>query len=294
MSTSIAPQGLIAPPGVAAPAAVHAPRAVPLYHRVWFTLGVLAGLFPATTGLFAPGTLDRVFTWADIPEMHARFVGALYTFAVLYTLGCLFARRMWQTADAHWAIIGFTGIIGALNLMNLDAFDFDATAPKVWFAIYVVFPIAGIPVALLARRRSIEPATGGVPIAPWARMALRVQGVVFMVLGAALLVAREELAERWPWPVSAPLAQFYAAAFLAIGWLSWRAAGMRTWRAFATLAVPFVAFSGLTFVASLANRDLFDGGDPASWLWYGGFGAATVACTAMLATMVRERQFTIA
>jgi hypothetical protein len=266
--------------------------AVPRLHRVWFTLGVLAGLFPAIAGPLAPATLDKVFSWVEIPELHARFIGGIYLFAVVYTFGCLIARRPWQTADAHWAIVIFTGLIGYLNLVNLDAFDFSLVAPKVWFAIYVVFPIAGVPIALAARRRSTEPPAGGVPMPAWARVVLVAQAIVFAVVGVVLLVARQDAAREWPWEAAPGLVQFYSAAFLVFGFLSWRASTMRTWRSFATLVVPFAALGVSTVVTSLGRADLFDVGAAATWAWFGFFGVVSCSSLAMLATMVRDRQFT--
>ena len=266
--------------------------AVPRLHRVWFTLGVLAGLFPAIAGPLAPATLDKVFSWVAIPQLHARFIGGIYLFAVLYTLGCLVARRQWQTADAHWAIVIFTGLIGYLNLVNLDAFDFSLVAPKVWFAIYVVFPIAGVPIALAARRHSVEPATGGLRMAGWARVALRAQAAVFALVGVVLLVDRQDAARAWPWEASPNLVQFYSAAFLVFGFLSWRASVLRSWRAFATLVVPFAALGASTVLSSLGRLDLFDADDLATWIWFGFFGAVACSSLAMLAVMVRHRQFT--
>ncbi len=39
-----------------------------------------AALFVAYLGIFVPERLDRSFTWAVLPPLHARFVGVLFSF----------------------------------------------------------------------------------------------------------------------------------------------------------------------------------------------------------------------
>jgi hypothetical protein len=193
---------------------------IPVPVRVYFFFGVLAGLFPAIFGLFDPATLDREFTWASLPALHARFIGSFYVFAVLYTLGLLVARRRWQVASGLVAIVIFTTAVGILNLLNWEAFDFDETTVRVWIAVYIAFPVLGLALIWLTRHDD-EGTQRGEAIAPWARGWFLVQAVVYGVVGVLCLVARETVADAWPWPVTNTVVQFYGGAFLSLAYISW-------------------------------------------------------------------------
>ncbi len=260
--------------------------------RVYYFFGVLAGLFPAFVGLSDPARLDRAFSWASVPPLHARFIGAFYLLAVLYTLSLLIARHRWQVGSGFLAVTIFTGITGILNAVNLDAFDFDETTVKIWIVVYIVFPIAGLVLAYVYRddAREVE---HGEPIASWARTWLLVQAAVYGIVGALLLVVREAAADAWPWTVTETLAQFYGGAFLGLAYLSWHSARRRTWAALVAVVPPFLVFAVATIVVSLVHRELFDAGDPAAWAWFAFFGMSAAASAAMLAIMLRRRQFAV-
>ena len=260
--------------------------------RVYFFFGVLAGLFPAYVGLTDPAKLDRAFSWASLPPLHARFVGAFYLFAVLYTLGLLVARHRWQVGSGFLAVTIFTAVTGILNAINLDAFDFGETTVRIWIAVYIVFPIAGLALAYVHRSDAREAEHGGA-IASWARTWLLVQAVVYACVGAILLFAREAAADAWPWAVSETLAQFYGGAFLGLAYVSWHSARRRAWPALVAVVPPFLVFVVVTIVVSLVHGELFDRGDPAAWAWFAFFGASAAALAPMLAVMLRTRQFTL-
>jgi hypothetical protein len=258
--------------------------------RIYFFFGVLAGLFPAFFGLFDPAILDKEFTWASLPPLHARFIGSFYLFAVLFTLGLLVARRRWQVGSGYWSIVIFTGVIGVLNILNWEAFDFDETTVKVWIAVYIAFPVVGLALALLALGED-EGTEEGVALPPVARTWFLVQAVVYALVGVLLLVARGTMADAWPWPVTNTVAQFYGGAFLSLAYITWHSARHRTWAALVAVVPPFAAFSVATFVVSLVHGELFSASDVATWLWFSFFGVSAGAFAAMLAVMLRARQF---
>jgi hypothetical protein len=263
---------------------------IPLPVRVYFFFGVLAGLFPAIFGLFDPATLDREFTWASLPALHARFIGSFYVFAVLYTLGLLVARRRWQVASGLVAIVIFTTAVGILNLLNWEAFDFDETTVRVWIAVYIAFPVLGIALIWL-RRHDDEGTQRGEAIAPWARAWFLVQAVVYGVVGVLCLVARETVADAWPWPVTNTVVQFYGGAFLSLAYISWHSARRRTWASLVAAVLPFLVFSVLAVVVSLIHEELFSADDVATWAWFAFFGASAAAAAAMVAMVIRDRPF---
>ena len=61
--------------------------------RALFAVICVAALFVAYLGLFAPGRMDRSFTWALLPPLHARFVGVAYLFGGIFMVGGLLARH---------------------------------------------------------------------------------------------------------------------------------------------------------------------------------------------------------
>jgi hypothetical protein len=263
---------------------------IPVPVRVYFFFGVLAGLFPAIFGLFDPATLDREFTWASLPALHARFIGSFYVFAVLYTLGLLVARRRWQVASGLVAIVIFTTAVGILNLLNWEAFDFDETTVRVWIAVYIAFPVLGLALIWLTRHDD-EGTQRGEAIAPWARGWFLVQAVVYGVVGVLCLVARETVADAWPWPVTNTVVQFYGGAFLSLAYISWHSARRRTWASLVAAAPPFLVFSFLAVVVSLIHAELFSADDAATWAWFAFFGASAAVAAAMVAMVIRDRPF---
>ena len=239
-----------------------------------------AALFVAYLGLFVPERLDRSFTWAELPPLHAKFVGALYLFGGVYMLGCIVARRWSQVSPALPAIGIFTSLLLLVTLLNLEAFDFDLGPVWVWTLSYIVYPAIAFALAWTARGR-VAPAAGGPPLAPWARTFFRLQALVFAVVGLLLLVARGAMADVWPWPISDGLAQFYGGPFIAYAYCSWRYSERRSWAEVAAIAPAMLAFTGVTLLVSLEHGDLFSMSDVAAWVWFGGFGAATVALLAI-------------
>jgi hypothetical protein len=269
--------------------AVSAER-VPVGTRVYFFFGVLAGLFPAVFGLFDPATLDKEFTWASLPALHARFVGSFYVFAVLFTLGLLLARRRWQVGSGLVAIVIFTTAVGVLNFLNWEAFDFDETTVRVWIAVYIAFPVLGIVLVWLTRHDDEGTQRGGA-IASWARTWFVVQAIVYAVVGALCLVVRETVADAWPWPVTNTVVQFYGGAFLSLAYISWHSARRRTWASLLAVVPPFLVFSVLAVVVSLIHEELFSADDAATWAWFAFFGLSAAATAAMLTMVVRDRPF---
>jgi len=138
---------------------------------------------------------------------------------------------------------------------------------------------------------SLREVEHGAPMASWARTWLLVQAVAYAIVGALLLFAREAAADAWPWAVTETVAQFYGGAFLGLAYVSWHSARRRTWTALVAVVPPFLVFAVVTIVVSLVHGELFDGADPAAWAWFAFFGASAAAFAAMLAVMVRMRQF---
>ena len=57
--------------------------------RIFFAVICAAALLVAILGLFNPAYLASIFTWLELPPLHARFVGAIYAFGAVFMAGCL-------------------------------------------------------------------------------------------------------------------------------------------------------------------------------------------------------------
>jgi hypothetical protein len=259
------------------------PREISPAERGFFVIIAVAALFVAYLGLAAPESMDRSFTWAVLPPLHAGFVGMLYLFGGVYMIGCIAARRRAQVSAALPAIALFTSLLLFATLLNLEAFDFDLTPVWVWTLSYTIYPVIAVALAWSARGREPGVAIGGPAVAVWARAFLRAQAVAFAIIGLALLIVPSAMVDLWPWPISAGLAQFYGGPFLAYAVCSWQYSGRAAWAELAAIAPSMLVFCAGTVVVSVAHRELFSGSDPAAWVWFAGFGSAAVASLVMSA-----------
>jgi len=266
----------------AEPAPARAVREIPTAQRVFFAVIAVAALFVAYLGLVAPAKMDRSFTWAVLPPLHAGFVGMLYLFGGAFMVGCVLARRRAQVTTALPAIALFTSLLLLATVLNSEAFDFDLAPVWVWTLSYTIYPAIALALAWRTRARADDAATARTTaLAPWARTFLRVQAVAFALVGLALLIAPSAMVDAWPWPISAGLAQFYGGPFLAYAVCSWQYAGADAWVDLAAIAPAMLLFAAGTIVVSLVHRDLFSSSEPATWVWFAGFGSAAIVLLAM-------------
>ena len=260
-------------------------REISIPERVLFAVICVAALFVSYLGFFKPERMDKAFTWVVLPPLHARFVGVLYLFGGVYMIGCLFARHRSQVSPALPAIAMFTSLLLLVTLLNWKAFDWDLVPVKVWTISYIVYPILAIALAWIYRKRGgpVE----APPIAPWARVFLLIQAAVFGIVGLLLLVTRDTMVDAWPWPISPGLAQFYGGPFLAYAFVSGSYARRRTWTEIGAVVPAMLAFTGGTLIVSLVHRGLFSTTDLSDWIWFLGFGLATVALFVMAVRLVQ-------
>jgi hypothetical protein len=271
MATATAPQATI---GRAAASEI------PIGVRFFYGVIALAALFVAYLGITRPAKLDESFTWAILPPLHARFIGVLYLFGGVYMVGCILARRWSQVSPALVGIGLFTSLLLLATIINEEAFDYGLTPVWVWTLSYVVYPAIAFVLAFLLRARA-APEASGPAIAGWARRFLVVQAAVFAALGLTLLVARGFAVDIWPWPIDRGLAQFYGGPFLAYAFCSWAYSRRGRWAEVAAIAPAMLVFTAGTVIVSLVHDELFSTSDVATWVWFGGFGAAAVILAAM-------------
>ena len=240
--------------------------------RVFFAVICAAALLVAVLGLFNPGYLASIFTWLELPPLHARFVGAIYAFGAVFMAGCLAARYQ---AEVRWAVqlIGiWTGMLLVISVLNLSEFDFRLLPVQIWFASYIIYPFVSLWMTLQPSRQPAETDNlSGFPLAGWAKGFLLLQGILFSLLAVLLFVAPAFMATVWPWAVTPVLAQMYAGPLLSYGLGSLLFSRQETWLGVRSILPGMLVFTGTTVIISLVHRSLFSFNELPDLLWFGWF-----------------------
>lgn len=239
--------------------------------RLFFAVICAAALLVAVLGLFNPAYLASIFTWVELPPLHARFVGAIYAFGAVFMAGCLAARYQ---AEVRWAVqlIGiWTGMLFIISLLNLSAFDFTLLPVQIWFASYIIYPVIAFWMTIQQPQLMNAGDLPGPRLAGWARVFLLIQGFLFSFLAVLLFLAPELMATLWPWKVTPVLAQMYAGPLLAYGLGSFLFAQQEKWLGVRSILPGMLIFSAITVFISFLHINLFSFNEPADILWFGWF-----------------------
>ena len=241
--------------------------------RIFFGFVLALASWVGFWGMFLPGDVVRALPFA-VPPLHARFLGAMYLSGATFMILGMLAREWAEVRVVVPMIAIWTGTLGIVSLFHLEAFDWERVQVWIWFAAYITYPIIAAWIAWKQRART-APASGSA-LSPALRGYLVVQGGLVTLLALGLLLAPTAMASAWPWSITPILAHIYGAPFLSYGLGSLYASRQRRW---AEVRIPVYAtlvFALGVLVASLLHRALFDFRSPAAWLWFGGFGLATL------------------
>jgi len=252
-----------------------------------------AALLVAVLGLFNPAYLASIFTWLELPPLHARFVGAIYAFGAVFMAGCLFARRQ---AEVRWAVqlIGiWTGMLFIISLLNLSAFDFTLLPVQIWFASYIIYPIISIWMTIRQPHRMDAGDLPGPELASAAKGFLLAQGVLFSVLAVLLFFAPAFLSGLWPWKVTPVLAQMYAGPLLSYGLGSLLFSRQQKWPEVRAVLPGMLVFTTTTVVISFLHIGLFSFSEVPDLLWFGWFILASLILALLTLRAVRESPDTV-
>jgi hypothetical protein len=239
--------------------------------RVFFAIICAAALLVAVLGLFNPTYLASIFTWLQLPPLHARFVGANYAFGAVFMAGCLAARYQ---AEVRWAVqlIGiWTGMLFIISLLNLNAFDFNLLPVQIWFASYIIYPIISFWMTVQQPHLMDAGDLPGLELAGWAKGFLLAQGILFSLLAALLFFAPAFMATLWPWKVHPVLAQIYAGPLLSYGLGSLLFSRQRKWLGGRAILPGMLVFTVTTVIISFIHMSLFSFNEVADLLWFGWF-----------------------
>jgi hypothetical protein len=244
--------------------------------KAFFAVIFAAALLVAVLGLFNPGYLASIFTWMELPPLHARFVGAIYLFGAVFMLGCLFGKRQ---AEVRWAVqmIGiWTGMLFVISILNLSAFGLNLLPVQIWFASYIIYPIIAIWMTFRDSASMKPAALPGPALDSWAKYFLLVQSVVFALLALALFFAPGFMSTLWPWKVTRTLAQMYAGPLLSIGVGSYIYSQQGQWLGIRSIMPGLLSFTAATAIVSAMHGSLFSFSEAADLLWFAWFIVSTV------------------
>jgi hypothetical protein len=197
---------------------------------LWVAAGLV--LVQGSILLAAHDNTARYFSWTIAVPVTAAFLGAAYLAAAVLEAAAA-RQRSWERARiAVPGVLVFTTLTLVVTLVHLDKFHLSATSgltlalTLAWLAIYI-----GVPPVLAflwwQQARAVpDTAPAGSPLPSLVRAALAVQGVVMLVLGAALLAAPDQVARLWPWPLTVLTSRAVGAWLVGLGIIavqSWRA-----------------------------------------------------------------------
>jgi hypothetical protein len=244
--------------------------------RIFFAVICAAALLVAILGLFNPAYLASIFTWLELPPLHARFVGAIYAFGAVFMAGCLAARYQ---AEVRWAVqlIGvWTGMLFIISLLNLSVFDLNLLPVQIWFASYIIYPILSLWMTLQQSFLMKAGDLPGVALTGWAKGFLVFQGALFSLLAILLFFAPAFMSTLWPWKVTSILAQIYAGPLLSYGLGSLLFARQEKWLGVRAILPGMLVFTATTMIISFIHIGLFSFSEIADLLWFGWFTLAAL------------------
>ena len=245
------------------------------YQRALFAVVALFAGTVAFWGLYLPKEIARALP-LSVPPLHARFLGAMYLSGTVFMVIGIAARRWSEVRVMTLMLAIWTGMLGAVSALHLEAFDWSRLATWLWFFAYIDFPLIALWIAWTQRAETHSDANSPA-ISDLLRTYLNVQGATALALALCLLFAPGFMSRMWPWAIKVLLAQIYGAPFLSYGLGSLYAARLRTWSEVRIVIFGTLAFTVGVLLASMLHANLFDARTPSAWLWFGSFAVASAA-----------------
>jgi hypothetical protein len=271
-----------------APAALDEPVATRrLLPGVRVMLGAFSGLTVlAFVALFILAETTRsTFAWTIEPPLTAAFLGAGYGAGSVLVLLSLREREWANVRVPFLTIFTFVVLTLVATLLHVNKMHFDddfrglgllaKAAAWFWLAVYVVIPVAML--VLLVRQ---EHAPGGdlpprhrVPLV--LRLALAVESLALLVVGALLFTDPTTAPSVWPWPLTPFTAGVVGAWLIAFGLATALAAVAGDLRRLRTATIAYTVFGALVLVSVLRFTGTVAWERPLAWLFVA-FAAAVV------------------
>jgi hypothetical protein len=241
--------------------------------KIYFAAVGLLALWVGIWGYFIPGRVDQAIPWL-VPPLHARFLGAMYLSAAAFTFAGILSRYYSEVKIMIRVIAIWTGMLLVISLFYLGEFDFSHKPVWFWFGAYIMYPV--IALWLMWHNRNQHEQMDGPALPNWVNKYLLAQGLVVTVLALTLLLIPGMMVNVWPWKITRLLAQIYSAPFFAYGLSSLMLSSMKIWHEVRVMVSGAFIFAFGVLLASLIHRGLFSATNISTWIWFGGFLAASV------------------
>ncbi len=176
-----------------------------------------AALFVGSAGT------ERHFAWTIQPPVTAAFLGAAYAAGCLLVVLAVRAGTWAALRIPYLTITVFAVLTLIATLVHIDRFHFAAAgllarlAAWGWLAVYVAVPVLMVIMLIAQERRSQPTRDVAVPLPRVLSVALLAQGVVLLVLGAALYLMPNLERWLWPWTLTPLTARSVASWLVAFG-----------------------------------------------------------------------------
>jgi uncharacterized membrane protein len=244
--------------------------------RLRLTLYAFAALALVAGFLLFAGAnrTDDYFSWTIEPPLTAATLGAFYWAAVVLILGAARGGSWAEARPAAYPVALIATLLLAATLIHLDKFDFESLFGWFWLVAYVVV-VPGFTLLVMAQVRTPgeDPSGDQFPVA--VRVALAVEGVVMIAIGALMFIAPDSAADIWPWTLSPLTSRAMGAFVLGTGLTAALAARDDDRLTFRGPALAYAMVGALTLLAALLHPDDF-GDDEVSTTIYLGFAGAVL------------------
>jgi hypothetical protein len=238
---------------------------------------VLTSLAVATL-LIAPERAREAFAWSIAMQVTAAWLGAAYASGTVLSLLAL-RRRRWDEIRVAVVTVGvFTALTLVATLVHthrmhlVQGTDAGQVAAWVWFAVYLVVPVACVAVVVLQEVGRGPAREVGRPLPRWLARLLAAQGAVLAAAGAVLFLGglvvhhhAEPVTRFWPWDLMPLSSQVIGAWLVALGVGALLVIRERDLQRLQVPAVTYTLFGALQLVVLARYRADVDPGDP--WLW---------------------------
>jgi len=164
----------------------------------------------------------QTFAWTIQPPVTAAFLGSGYGAGLVLSVLALRVDAWDAVRVPYLTVLVFTWFTAVATFLHLDRMHVitpgegpvAVPAAWLWLVVYVVIPV-GMAVLLPRQRRAARTGVPDVPIPRALAVVLAVQGLVLLVVGAALFVDPTLSARLWPWTLTPLTARVVAAWLLA-------------------------------------------------------------------------------
>ncbi len=216
---------------------------------------------------------DQTFAWTIQPPVTAAFLGSGYAAGLVLSILALRADDWAVVRVPYVTVLVFTWVTAVATFLHLDRMHVmtPGTGPVavpaawLWLVVYVAIPL-GMALLLVQQVRPDRGHVADVPIPRALAVALAGQGVVLLVVGAALFVAPALSEPLWTWTLTPLTARVVAAWLLAFAVAVGLSVADGDLLRLRVATVAYTAFGVFQFVTLLRFRDEVEWSEVGAWV----------------------------